>query len=109
LVNEAAEADEVPSVHRRLELLAEALAFAFEVTDATEVATFELIVGDDVAPGQWLTTDDRRPSVEAIRFVDPLRRDETRELSRHRNERATQVQNVRAAAEALKRQIGGAD
>jgi hypothetical protein len=106
LVNEAADNEEPPSPQRRLELIADAVAFAVEVSDAAEASLFPLHVGESAADeGMAALPADRLLRVDEIRFIDPVEREVTRAVTRDRGTRSQRARAVRAAAEGLKAEV----
>ena len=106
LVNEAAEAEEPPDARRRLEVIVEAVAFAVEVTEGAEGSLFPLLGGEPLAYYQEAPPPaERRPELQAIRFIDPLSRQPAREVIRDRGARTMRARAVREAAEHLKGEV----
>lgn len=105
LVNEAAEVEEPPDARRRLEVIVDAVAFAVEVAEEAEGSLFPLLSGEPLAGEEMAHSTDRQPEIQAIRFIDPVAREATREVSRDRGDRALRARVVRQTAEQLKDEV----
>ncbi|MBA3430862.1 MAG: hypothetical protein H0U16_05215 [Actinobacteria bacterium] len=98
LANEASETGEIPSPAHRLATLAEALSFAVEIVDSAEREILRLVDDKDLPT-------DQRPTVTAVRFIDPVRREDVREIPHDRDQRRKAVDDVRLAADALRQTL----
>jgi hypothetical protein len=101
LTQMASNQDEPPTVEVRLTSLVDAVVFAFELADATEAGTLELLAMED------LSTEDRHPTLVGIEFVDPLDREAPRALSRDRKSERATLSALRDAARELRTAFDG--
>jgi len=95
LTQMASDQDQPPSARTRLERLVDAAVFAFELAEATETGTLNLLAMEDLPA-------DQRIGFTGIEFVDPLEREPTRTLGRDRETGEAAVNALRAAADELR-------
>jgi hypothetical protein len=95
LTQMASDQDQPPSAEARLRRLVDAVVFAFELAEAMEAGTLELLAMEDVPA-------DQRLAFAGIEFVDPLDREPTRKLSRDGETGQTAGNALRDAADALR-------
>jgi hypothetical protein len=95
LTQMASDQDQPPSAETRLEALIDAVVFAFELAEATEIGTLNLFAMEDLPA-------DQRIGFAGIEFVDPLGREPTRRLGRDLETGEAAVNALRNAADELR-------
>jgi hypothetical protein len=99
LTQMASDQDQPPSAETRLERLVDAVVFAFELAEAAETGTLNLLAMEDLPA-------DQRIEFAGIEFVDPLGREPSRRLSRDRETGEAAGNALRDAADKLRADVG---